>query len=51
MAERLRSVTVTVTVDTNKQTREQRLEWRADETIEEFEQRVAATIEQLTEVS
>lgn len=37
MPERIRSVTVTIIVDTNKQTRERRLTWDEDETIAEFE--------------
>lgn len=51
MAESLRSVVVTVVVDTNKQTYERRLVWSGDETLEQFQRRVTEAIERLTELS
>ncbi len=51
MAESIRSVVVTIVVDTNKQTYERRLVWSDDETREQFEKRVAEQIERLTEVA
>lgn len=50
MAERIRSVTVVITVDTNKQTRQRRLSLDEDETYEDFERRIAEAVEQLTEI-
>ena len=51
MAERIRSVSVTVVVDTNKTTYEEKLVWAENETHEEFERRVVETIASLTELS
>ncbi len=54
MAERIRSVVATITVDTNKQPYERRLVWGEgdeDETREQFEQRIIETIAHLTELS
>jgi len=54
VAERIRSVVVTITVDTNKQTYERRLVWgedAEDETRAQFEQRIIETIAHLTELS
>lgn len=50
MAERLREVVVSIEVDTNKATYKRRLTWQGDETLEEFQQRVIETIDELTEV-
>ena len=51
MAESIRTVVVTIQVDTNKQTYERQLVWGESETFEEFQRRVAETIEHLTELS
>ena len=50
MAERIRSVTVTIVVDTNKQTRERSLTWDEDETAEQFEQRIADELASALEI-
>jgi len=50
MAERIRTVTVTIEVDTNKQTRKRQIVIQEEETYEEFEQRVVETIQELTEL-
>ena len=51
MAEHLRSISVEIKVDTNKQTYEKRVAWYFDETLEQFERRVIETIKRLTETS
>lgn len=55
MAERIRTVTVTVEVDTNKQTHKRQIAWDDNETRETFERRaeqwVVETIKELTELS
>lgn len=48
MPELLRTVEVTITVDTN---RHQTLTWQEDETLGEFEARVVAALDELTEVA
>ncbi len=51
MAESIRSVEVTIVVDTNKSTYCKRHALLEDETIEEFSERVRETLRDLTEVS
>jgi hypothetical protein len=51
VAESVRSVVVTIEVDTNKNTYKRRRVWSEDETREQFEQRVVETIARLTETS
>lgn len=47
--ERIRSVTVTIVVDTSHQTRKRSLEHGEDESREEFAARVAAALDELTQ--
>jgi hypothetical protein len=51
MAESIRTVVVTIEVDTNKQTYTRRLTWSETESREQFEQRVVETFARLTEVT
>jgi len=51
MAERIRSVVVTVEVDTNKDTYRKRLELHEDESLEAFQQRVREAIERRVRLS
>lgn len=51
MAEHIREVTVTIEVDTNKQTRKTKLRLKDDETLEAFGERVAEKLSELTEVA
>lgn len=44
MAERLRSVTIVVEVDTNKRTVKRTLTWEGEETIDQLQARVVAAI-------
>jgi hypothetical protein len=51
VAEIVRTVQVTLRVDTNKQTYERQIAWQLEETLEDFQQRLVETLKQLTEVS
>ena len=50
VAESIRSVVMTIEVDTNKQTYKRQLAWSEAESREQFEQRIVDAIENLTEV-
>jgi len=51
MAEQIRTIDVTIVVNTNKRTRHQRVMARDDEALEEFAERVLAELRELTEVN
>lgn len=51
MAEAIRSIDVTIEVETNKRTIRQSVTAREDETLEEFAARVLAELRELTEVT
>jgi len=51
MATSIRSVEVTIEVDTNKSTQREHLVMSGEEALEEFNERVLETLRELTEVS
>lgn len=49
MGERIRELTVTIEIDTNKQTLRTKLSWRDGETVEELQKRVGEAMDDLLE--